>query len=67
MPELPEVETIMTLVKQRVENKKIKKTKVLNPKLRWPIDSKKVKGLNNKTISSVFRRGKYLITLIKCF
>jgi formamidopyrimidine-DNA glycosylase len=41
MPELPEVETIMTLVKQRVENKKIKKTKVLNPKLRWPIDSKK--------------------------
>lgn len=61
MPELPEVETIMTLVKQRVENKKIKKTKVLNPKLRWPIDSKKVKELNNKTIRNVFRRGKYLI------
>ena len=61
MPELPEVETIMTLVKQRVENKKIKKTKVLNPKLRWPIDSKKIKGLNNKIIRNVFRRGKYLI------
>ena len=27
MPELPEVETIMTLVKSRVENKKIKKAK----------------------------------------
>jgi len=28
MPELPEVETIMTLVKSRVENKKIKKIKL---------------------------------------
>ena len=61
MPELPEVETIMTLVKKTVENKKIKKTKVLNPKLRWPIDVKKVEGLDNKTIRSVFRRGKYII------
>ena len=61
MPELPEVETIMTLVKSRVENKKIKKTKVINPKLRWPIETRKVKDLENRTISSVLRRGKYLI------
>ena len=61
MPELPEVETIMTLVKSRVENKKIKKTKVINPKLRWPIETRKVKHLEDKTIKSVSRRGKYLI------
>jgi len=61
MPELPEVETVMTLVKKRVESKKIKKTKVLNPKLRWPIDIKKVRDLENKIVSSVYRRGKYLI------
>ena len=45
MPELPEVETIMTLVKCRVENKKIKKTKVINRKLRWPIETRKVRHL----------------------
>ena len=65
MPELPEVETIMTLVKSRVENKKIKKTKVINPKLRWPIETRKVKHLENKTIRSVLRRGKYLIFKFK--
>ena len=65
MPELPEVETIMTLVKCRVENKKIKKTKVINPKLRWPIETRKVNNLENKTIRSVLRRGKYLIFKFK--
>lgn len=65
MPELPEVETIMTLVKCRVENKKIKKTKVINPKLRWPIETRKVKHLEDKTIKSVSRRGKYLIFKFK--
>ena len=65
MPELPEVETIMTLVKRRVENKKIKKTKVINPKLRWPIETRKVNNLQNKTIRSVLRRGKYLIFKFK--
>ena len=61
MPELPEVETIMTLVKKRVENKKIKKIKVLNPKLRWPIETRKVKNLEKKLVKSVFRRGKYIV------
>jgi formamidopyrimidine-DNA glycosylase len=65
MPELPEVETIMTIVKRRVENKKIKKTKVINPKLRWPIETRKVKNLENKTIISVLRRGKYLVFKFK--
>ena len=61
MPELPEVETIKTLVNKRVENKKIKKTKVLNPKLRWRVETRKINNLANKTIKSVFRRGKYLL------
>ena len=53
MPELPEVETIKTLVNKRVENKKIKKTKVLNPKLRWRVETRKINNLANKTIKSV--------------
>ncbi len=61
MPELPEVETIMALVKKRVLNKKIIKTRVLNPKLRWPIDVVKFKSLNGLYIRKVYRRGKYLI------
>jgi len=61
MPELPEVETVMTLVRKRVLNKKIIKTKVLNSKLRWPIDIKKVKGLEGLFIRNVSRRGKYII------
>ena len=61
MPELPEVETVMSLVSKRVLNKKIIKTKVLNPKLRWPIDTKKMRDLEGLFIRNVFRRGKYII------
>lgn len=61
MPELPEVETIMSLVKRRLTNKKIIKTKVLNAKLRWPIETRKLKNLENETIKSVRRRGKYIL------
>ena len=61
MPELPEVETIMTLVKKRVINKRIINTKVINPKLRWPIDTKTIKKLNGQYVKEVYRRGKYLV------
>ena len=61
MPELPEVETIMTLIRKRILSKKIIKTKVLNPKLRWPIDTKRVRELKGCIIRDVFRRGKYLV------
>ena len=42
MPELPEVETVKTYVHDRVLHKKIKNIKVLDKKLRWPIDTKKI-------------------------
>ena len=61
MPELPEVETVMALVRKRVLDKKIIKTRVLNPKLRWPIDIKKIRALEGLFIRKVYRRGKYLI------
>jgi len=66
MPELPEVETVMSLVKKRVLDKKIIKTKVLNPKLRWPIDIKKIRDLEGLFIKNVFRRGKYIIIEFNC-
>ena len=61
MPELPEVETIMSLVKRRLTNKKVIKCKVLNSKLRWPIETRKLKVLENRTIKCVKRRGKYIL------
>ncbi len=66
MPELPEVETVMSLVSKRVLDKKIIKTKVLDSKLRWPIDIKKVRNLEGLFIRNVFRRGKYIIIEFNC-
>ena len=61
MPELPEVETVKTYVYERVLYKKIKNIKVLDKKLRWPIDSKKIGNTKGKTIKQVTRRGKYIL------
>ena len=58
MPELPEVETVKTYVYERVLHKKIKNIKVLDKKLRWPIDTKKIGNTKSKTIKLVTRRGK---------
>ena len=60
MPELPEVETVKTYVYERVLHKKIKNIKVLDKKLRWPIDTKKMATSKSKIIKQVTRRGKYI-------
>ena len=61
MPELPEVETVKSFVERRILGKKIIKTKVLNSKLRWPIDTRRINNIAGKTISKVTRRGKYIL------
>ena len=61
MPELPEVETVKTYVYEKVLHKKVKNIKVLDKKLRWPIDSKKIADTKGKTIKQVSRRGKYIL------
>ena len=61
MPELPEVETVKTFVCKQVLHKKIKNIKVLDKKLRWPVDSKKISKTIGKTIKQVTRRGKYIL------
>ena len=61
MPELPEVETVKAYVYERVLHKKIKNIKVLDKKLRWPIDTKKIGKAKSKTIKLVTRRGKYIL------
>ena len=61
MPELPEVETVKSYVGDKVLYKKIINIKVLNPKLRWPIDKRNIKKIIGKKIQKVDRRGKYIL------
>ena len=61
MPELPEVETTKNGLELLLSNKKISKVEILNPNLRWNVDQSIVSKLNNQTVSSFSRRGKYIL------
>jgi len=61
MPELPEVETTKNGLEKLLMNKTITKVEILNPNLRWNVDHSIIYKLNNQTINSFSRRGKYII------
>lgn len=62
MPELPEVETIKESLKDKIVFKKIKGAQLLCPRLiKFPDPAGFIKGIKNKKIKSLERRGKYLI------
>lgn len=61
MPELPEVETVKSYVEKRILNKKISNIRVLNTKLRWPINAKDLKNVIGNLIVNISRKGKYIL------
>jgi len=61
MPELPEVETTKNGLHKLLTNKNITKVEILNPYLRWAVDQSITSKLNNQTIRSFSRRGKYIL------
>jgi len=61
MPELPEVETTKNGLKALLSNKTISRVEILNPSLRWEVDLSIISKLNNQTIRSFSRRGKYIL------
>lgn len=61
MPELPEVETTLNGIKPFVLNKKITDVIIRHYGLRWPIEKNIKKHLTGRIITSVTRRGKYLL------
>ena len=61
MPELPEVETTKNGLELLLSKKTITKVEVLNPNLRWYVDSSINSQINNQTIKSFSRRGKYIL------
>ena len=64
MPELPEVEVTCRSIKPHLVKQHVTNVIVRNPRLRWPIPDDLKKILTGLKISSVTRRGKYL--LIDC-
>jgi len=61
MPELPEVETTKNGLVKLLTNKLITRVEIRNPNLRWRIDDSIKSDLNNRTIQSFSRRGKYIL------
>ena len=61
MPELPEVETTRRGIEPHVNGQKVLSVVTRAKKLRWPIPSQLNKKLSQQVISSVNRRGKYLL------
>ncbi len=60
MPELPEVETTCRGIRPRLVGQVINSIVVRQPQLRWPIP-REIQTAVGQTISSVERRGKYLL------
>ncbi len=61
MPELPEVETTRRGVAPLVLNQSISRVVVRNPRLRWPVPDDMEARLIGRVVTSVGRRGKYLV------
>ena len=64
MPELPEVETVCRVLSKNIIGLTIKKVKVLNKNLRYPISACIEKKILQSTIKSIIRRGKYGLILL---
>ena len=61
MPELPEVETVRRGIAPLSCGRTIGRVVVRCRRLRWPLDSRLREKISGKTLSRIWRRGKYLI------
>ena len=61
MPELPEVETICRGLRPHLKNRRILGVKVLEPRLRHPVDLGLPARLRGQMIADVVRRAKYIL------
>jgi formamidopyrimidine-DNA glycosylase len=64
MPELPEVETVMRGLQARLEGRRILRTLVNRPDLRWPFPIGLVERLTGATVLQFRRRAKYILMRI---
>jgi formamidopyrimidine-DNA glycosylase len=61
MPELPEVETVMRGLRERLEGRTIVTAVAHRPDLRWPLPENLEKRLTGAHVSGFRRRGKYIL------
>jgi len=61
MPELPEVETTLRGITPHTLNRKVTKVTIRQPRLRWPIPNELPESIEQQTLQSISRRGKYLL------
>lgn len=60
MPELPEVETTRRGILAAVQQHRVTRVQVHEPRLRWPVPAE-LSALEAQTVTAVTRRGKYLL------
>ena len=61
MPELPEVEVTRLGIAPHLEGRKVTAVKVIDGRLRWPVPVSLSKSLPGQKVSTIERRGKYLL------
>ncbi|MGE5216793.1 MAG: bifunctional DNA-formamidopyrimidine glycosylase/DNA-(apurinic or apyrimidinic site) lyase [Chloroflexota bacterium] len=61
MPELPEVETVCRSLRPHLLGRTIRRVRVLEPRLRVPVDTKQLTALAGKRIDAITRRAKYIL------
>lgn len=61
MPELPEVETTRRGIAPHIQGQKIRRVRVRDRRLRWPVDARLGSKLAGQTVQRVERRAKYLL------
>jgi formamidopyrimidine-DNA glycosylase len=66
VPELPEVETIRTTLEPLLSGKRIKRVRILDPRLTHPVAPAAVEArLEGDRVETVARRGKYLVVALE--
>ena len=65
MPELAEVETIKSGITPVIKNSVVEKIDVCTKSIRYPLNINNLLALEGKTVTSILRRGKYLLWLFK--
>jgi formamidopyrimidine-DNA glycosylase len=61
MPELPEVETVMRGLQQRLEGRRIVRVEARRPDLRWPLPQDLQQRLTGARVTGFRRRAKYIL------
>ena len=65
MPELPEVEIVKRGLEGAIAHQRIGKIVLSRPDLRFPIPEDFVSGLQGKVVTSLRRRGKYILVFVE--